>query len=230
MKKARLAENATVKAVQVDGICSSMKLSEIVQALEPEFKSIISAFRVRDYEKGEDTDRVFIILMDNGEYERVVNDAHSYGLKRNLTVSCPPVTFVSAYFKQSLLHVDPREISKVPIPVAITLLPRMSCNTTAYVATLLKTFESFVNIKGFRWCIEFDRILTRSFGFIAVTSIEEALKCANITFACADGAVEAKLCDAATILLHKSRDYLVSEYRKAILTELIMNANLLNGV
>ena len=228
MKKAIAAINSVTKAVQIDGVSTTMKLSEIVSALEPEFKSIISIFRKRDYSTGRDLDTVFVILMDPEEYAKIVRTHRNISLKSGISISFPNVVLGSAYFKKSLDMIEPESVKAVPMPVALLDLPRMSHHTSMYVSNLLKTFEYKVKVSGFRWCLENERMLTRSFGFLTVATQQEAIRLAGKHYIVAEDVVEAKLSDSATILLHQVDAYLINDHRKAILTDNIIKANWLN--
>jgi len=72
--------------------------------------------------------------------------------------------------------------------------------------------------------------LTRSFGFLAVATQQEAIRLSGKHYIVADDVIEAKLSDSATILLHQVDAYLINAHHKAILTNKVIESNWLNSM
>jgi len=229
MKRTLSNISTTTRAFSIEGIAANTKCSEIIRAIEPEFNSIIGIFRVRDYEADRNLDSAFIFLLDPAEYTRAVTEYRTVRSIEGTKVSFPSVTLCSAYFKQSIEIADARNINQVPIPISVTNLPRMSEYTSKYVINLLETYEEIARVCGFRWCIENDRIITRTFGFLAVPNRNLALALAGRIHMCNGSPLYANLSDSATILLDEVDANLINTQRKAVLTERVINANRLNA-
>jgi hypothetical protein len=214
--------------IQLDGISRNMPLSEIAEILEPDIKSIIGLARIFDYKRKINLDGIFVFLMDRDEYSNLFRKHHTAKWKSGVNVQFPNLMMASAYFKPSFETASDESIERVPKPLALFDLPIKDFNTTGYVAELLKTFEYKTEVKGFKWCVSESRQLTRPFGFLLLPTREQVMELAGRTLAACDGVIRSKISDTATILMYSIDANLVNHKYKAILTEKIVNANLLN--
>jgi len=228
MKRSSSFINNNSMIIQIDGISRNMPLSEIAEILEPDIKSIIGLARVYDYQARVNLDGIFVFLLDREEFAKLLRKHQAAKWKNGVSVTFPNLSIANAYFKPSFETSSEESISRVPKPLALFNLPIMEFNTTGYVAQILKTFEYKTEVKAFRWCIAESRQMTRPFGFLLLPTRQQVMQLSGKSFICCDTVLDAKTSDSATVLIHNIDANLVNYRHKAILTETIVNANLLH--
>lgn len=216
------------KFVLIEGIDSSLKLSEVVEELSPEMTSIVSIYRIFDYVRHLGSEQILLTLLDDGEYHAAVAARDEINKHNDFTIDFPDLIAGSARFPTNFVDMDENRFAIEPKPMYVYDLPKNHVNTSLYLVKLLHTIESVANVTGIKWNLDYNANATRNFGFAMLDDKQAVLRLAGQRIMVNRDSIRFNTCNSACIIVHSSQMYLFNDIHKAVLTPRLSHANWLH--
>lgn len=211
--------------ILLEGVDSNLKLSEVVDELSPEMTSIVSIYRIHDYDSRRNSESIILSLLDDSEYRAAVAARDEINSNNDFTIEFPDVISGTAYFETDFADMNPDHMKLDPKPLYVYDLPRKQSETSVYLIQLLKTIESCGVVTGFKWTIDYKRYFTRNFGFAMLNSKSTVLRLAGMRLMVDNNSVRLNTSNGTCVIVHSSQQALFDDFQHSTLTPALSRAN-----
>ncbi|KAG5671318.1 hypothetical protein PVAND_001522 [Polypedilum vanderplanki] len=212
-----------MKVLKILQVPIELTLSEIVNELSYQVKSMLGIHRTCDFNIKKKTHDVFIILRDKVEYETLKESPVVFIGTNRFDVACSNYAFGCGTIMPRYSRLQ------APVSIKLTGLAAISKKTTKYLTLLLNKFDDG-KVSGITTAYDERRNSLKPFGFVSFIDMEAAQIFQSTT-------VNINARNISCVMAHRV-PAIVTEFNKAILkggiqqsyTDEVHRANLLCGV
>ncbi|KAL7030768.1 hypothetical protein ACKWTF_006776 [Chironomus riparius] len=191
--------------IQLENLSNRQKLSEIVRAIVTEYKSIIGAIRVADYNQKLLDSVVFLQFHDRNEARQLLNLGSLYLFGQLVRITNPFLVHGRVPFSFNYNAEEEAPSNGIPVPMAVFKLnDKVESNTTIHLIKVLESFEFHAAVTSFRFAFNHKRHRIRSFGAITFLNRRDALNSQKQEHYIIGNKLDIKVPRSFPVLLHNS--------------------------
>jgi hypothetical protein len=228
-EKLTMGRGKQLNYILIEGLDASMKLSEVVKELAPQWTSIVAIYRVHDYVKRINSENLILSLMCDDEFAVAVAARHEINAADDYKILFPDLLDGTGYFPTNFAAIDEERVELDPKPLYVFDMPKQTAGTSKYLAKVLETLEGLADVTGFKWNLAKNNKSTRNFGFALLNDKNAVLRLAGQRITVDRDSIRLNSCNSTTVLIHASRRELLNHENKAILSPGLSRANWLHA-
>ena len=191
--------------IQLENLSNRRKLSEILRALVTEYKTIIGAVRVADYNQKLLDSVVFLQFHDRNEARQLLDLGSLCLFGQLVKITNPYLTHGRVPFSFNYNAEEESPSNGIPVPMAVFKLnAKVESNTTIHLIKVLESFEYYATVTSFRFTFNHKRHLIRSFGTITFINRRDARNSLTQEHTIIGNKLEIKVPKSFPVLLHNS--------------------------
>ena len=217
-KPSRYGELITI---QLENVSNKVFLSKILRAIVTDYKTIIGAIRVADYNTKILDSVVFLQFYDREEAELMLQSRTLFLFGQIVKFSNPYLVHGRIPFAFTHNSESGAILSGIPIPMAVlNLHDKVESNTTIHLIKVLESFETHSIITSFRFAFDYKRNIIRKFGTVTFLKRQDALDSQQKEHIIIGNKLDVQIPHSFPVMLHNSMAGLLNKGSAEFTTKL----------